>query len=51
MTPDSTALAHLGLIFAGVTAAVAIFACFMVQQHVTGRLVLEPGPAVAIMAR
>ena len=51
MMPDSMALAYLGMILGGVTAAVTIVAFFVVQQHVTGRLALEAGPTVMAMTR
>jgi hypothetical protein len=44
---DKNSLGLVGLIFAGITAGVVVLAGTLVNDHVQGRLVLEPPHAVA----
>jgi hypothetical protein len=44
---DKTSLGLVGLILAGVTASVIVVAGWVVKDHLTGRLVLEPQQSVA----
>jgi hypothetical protein len=47
---DKTSLGIVGLILAGVTASVIIVAGWVVNDHLAGRLVLDPQHSVAEMS-
>lgn len=47
---DKTSLGIVGFILAGVTASVVIVAGWVVNDHLTGRLVLDPPQSVAEMS-